>query len=150
MGCSSNTTRSVAQVIIGGNYFNAGSGDPSDDVASLLIIEHDPTDPAESVRVMALVFSPNAFFGFTPMGSMSVQQQAIAKVRWDKANHAFVFSIVSDALNASTTISYSGNDTLPPAIPAKLLAARAFVPNCTTSLPSADGDVLFHSVSVNP
>jgi hypothetical protein len=67
--------------------------------------------------------------------------------RWDKAKQAFFFSVASDTLNASATIYYAGGDSMLPSMPAKLLAARAFVPNCTTLLTSAE--VLFSNVSVN-
>lgn len=149
VACSSNSTRSLAQVILGGNYFNQGSDDPTDDVAALIIIEHDPTDPARSMRYSALVFSPHVFYGFTPLGSIIFQEQVTATIRWDKGNHAFFFSVASDTLNASTTIAYSGSDNLQPSVPAKLLAARAFVADCTTRTTWADADVVFSNVSVN-
>ena len=146
---SSNSVRSIGHVILGGNYFNQGGGDPPDDVAAIVIIEHNPTDPAGSMRYSALVFSPNAFYGFTTLGNIIVQEQVTATIRWDKAKQAFFFSVASDTLNASATIYHAGSDSTQPSIPAKLLAARAFVPNGTTSLTSADTDVLFSNVSVN-
>lgn len=147
IGCSSNSTESFGQAIFGGNYFNPGTGDPKDDVAAIIIVQHGSSGPG--LGVFALVFSPNAFYGFSVLGTTTFNEPLTGKVQWDQLNHRFLFKIAGENLHSSSTIPYSVPDTTPAAAPMKLLGARAFVPNCTTRQATADIEVLFDNVAIN-
>jgi hypothetical protein len=151
IACPSNSTRfsSLGQAIVGGNYFNPGTGNPSDDVAAVLIVEHDPTTPAGVLVVSALVFSPNAFYGFASLGTIRFEQLLTGTVQWDQPNHQFIFHAVGPNLNSTAIVDYAVSDAMQAAAPVKLLGARAFAPNCTTRQGKADIEVLFDSVLVN-
>ena len=151
VACPANATpfSSIAQTIVGGNYFNPGSGNSSDDVAAIVIVEHDPPTAPGGLVLSALVFSPNAFYGFANLGTAKFEQPLTATVQWDQANHQFVFRVNGPNLSSTATLPYSVPDTMPAAAPLKLLGARAFAPNCTTVKGTADMDVLFDEVRVN-
>jgi len=140
---------SISQTIFGGNYFNSGTGNPGDDVAAVIIVEHDPPTPRGVLLVSALVFSPNTFYGFSSLGTIRFEQLLTATVQWDQPNHQFIFHANGPSLNSDAFISYAAPDTMPAAVPIKLLAARAFAPNCTTRQTTADIEVLFDNVRVN-
>ena len=151
VACPSNSTpfSSMGQAIFGGNYFNPGTGDPRDDVAAVLIVEHDPPTPPGVLLLSALVFSPNAFYGFSSLGTIRFEQALTGTVLWDQPNHQFVFNVIGPNLNSTVAIGYAVSDTMPAAAPIKLLGARAFAPNCTSQQGSADMEVLFDNVRVN-
>lgn len=96
----------------------------------------------------ALVFSLNAFYGFSSLGTVRLEQPLTATVQWDQLNHQFVFHVTGPNLDSASTISYSVPDTMPAAVPAKLLGARAFAANCTGRQATSDIEVLFDNVRV--
>ncbi len=147
IGCPSNSIESFGQAIFGGNYFNPGTGDPKDDVAAIIIVQHGSSGP--DVGVFALVFSPNAFYGFSILGTIEFNEPLTGKVQWDQPNHQFIFSAAGPGLNSTTTIRYAVSDSMAAAAPMKLLGGRAFVPNCTTRQTTADMEVLFQNVAIN-
>jgi len=151
IACPANNTpfASMGQTILGGTYFNPGTGDPRDDVAAIIIVEHDPPTPPGVLLVSALVYSANAFYGFSSLGTARFQQALTASVHWDQVNHQFIFHVTGPNLRSDATIGYSATDTMPAAGPVKLLGARAFAPNCTTGQGTADIEVLFDKVSAN-
>lgn len=149
VACPSNTTDSFGQAIFGGNYFNPGTGDPKDDVAAIIIVQHSASSPDRVLGVYALVFSPNAFYGFLTLGAIDFDERLAAKVQWDQPNHRFLFSASGEGIRSTGTIPYNASDGMPPAAPMKLLAGRAFVPNCTTQQTAAYIEVLFDNVMTN-
>jgi hypothetical protein len=72
-----------------------------------------------------------------------------AKIIWDQPNHRFLFSLAGASGVKKGEVSYPGPDFASPVAPMKLLAARAFVPNCTTQRTSADMNVFFDNVFTN-
>ena len=149
--CPANSTpfSSMAQTVVGGNYFNPGTGNPSDDVAAVLIVDHDPTTAAGVLMVSALVFSPDAFYGFASLGKAQFGQVLTETVQWNQPNHQFVFHAVGPNLNSTAIVDYAVSDTMPPAAPVKLLGARAFAPNCTTTRGRAQIEAFFDNVLIN-
>ncbi len=147
--CPSNSTPSFGQVLIGGNYFNTGTGDPRDDVAVLYFIERDATAAKGTIHAGAVLSSQNSFYGYVDLGIHNLSDVLNAAVSWDQPNHHFSFRLAHSRDIRAGELSYSASDTTPPVAPMKLLAARAFVPNCTTQLTSADMDVLFDDVYTN-
>lgn len=71
IACPANTTpfASMGQTILGGTYFNPGTGNPGDDVAAVIIVGRDPSTPPGVLLVQALVFSANAVYGFSSLGT---------------------------------------------------------------------------------
>ena len=150
VACPSNGTPSFGQALIGGNFFNAGTGDPKDDVAIAYFIEREATAAKGTVHAGAVLFSPNAFYGYVDLGIHSLSDVLNAAVSWDQPNHHFSFRLAHARDIRARELFYSVSDTTPPVAPMKLLAARAFVPNCTTQLTSADMDVSFDDVYTSP
>jgi hypothetical protein len=149
VACPANPTpfSSMAQTIFGGNFFNPGTGDPRDDVAAILLVTRDPTIPV--LLVQALVYSPNAFYGFSSLGTISFEQSLTGTLQWDQPNHQFIFEASGPNLSSTATISYSVSDTTPAAAPLKLIGARAFAPNCTTLQGTSDIEAFYDNVRVN-
>ena len=46
VACPTNNTDSFGQMIFGGNYFNPGTGNPLDDVAAIIIVQHSAASPS--------------------------------------------------------------------------------------------------------
>lgn len=150
VSCPSNTAIvPFAQAFIGGNFFNSGTGDPKDDVAVIYLFERDAAMAKGTVRALAVVFSPNTFYGYANLGTHSIGDVFNAAVSWDQPNHRFSFRLAHSRDIRAQELFYSATDTMPAVAPMKLLAARAFVPNCTAQLASADMDVYFDDVYTN-
>jgi hypothetical protein len=146
VSCPSNPTDSFGQALIGGNFFNTGTGDPKDDVAIAYFIQRVATAPKGTIQAGAVLFSPNAFYGYVDLGIHNITDVINAAVSWDQVNHKFSFRLAHSRDIRAMELPYSVSDVMPPVAPMKLLAARAFVPNCTTQLTSADMDVFFDDV----
>lgn len=144
--CPTNGTDSFGQVMAGGNYFNAGTGDPKDDMTAIILIQHMATDAPGIANAGAALFSQNGGFGWVDLGSHDVGEVLKMSISWNQTSHLFTFSLTGSSGIHSGQLSYVVSDILPPTAPMKLLAARAFVPNCSSQLTSAHMDVVFHEV----
>ena len=147
--CPSNSTASFGQVLAGGNFFNTGSGDPKDDVTVIFWMQRMATDPKGVAHAGAAVFSQNAGYGYVDLGAHSVGETLSVTISWSPTGHVFMFRLAGPGDIHAGQLNYSVSDVMPPVAPMKLLAARAFVPNCTTQLTSADIDVFFDDVYTN-
>lgn len=147
--CPSNATDSFGQILTGGNFFNIGTGDPKDDVTVIILVQHLATDPKGVAHSGAAVFSQNAGFGWVDLGARSVGEPVNLTISWFQEGHFFAFRLAGASGIRTGQINYTVSDVTPPVAPMKLLAARAFVPNCTTQLTSADMDVYFDDVQTN-
>ncbi len=149
VACSSNATDSFGQILIGGNFFNIGTGDPKDDVSVIILIQRLATDPKGVVDALAILYSQNTFLNYVDFGKHNLTDVFNATVRWDQPNHHFSLRLAHARDTRSSELDYTVSDVMPPVAPMKLLAARAFVPNCTTQLVAADMDAYFDDVYTN-
>ncbi|MGH9643278.1 MAG: hypothetical protein ACRD3Q_12755 [Terriglobales bacterium] len=149
VACPFNRSDSIGQVLIGGNFFNSGNGNPLDDVTAFVMVRRGPTLTKQDVLAGAAVFSKNIFYGWVDLGTPDLDGTLHVTVSWDQPNHRFRFRLVSASGDHNGNVPYIGPDSLSPAEPMKLLAARTFAPNCTTQPTSATMDVLFDNVFVN-
>jgi hypothetical protein len=72
------------------------------------------------------------------------------RMMWDQTDHKFVFRLSDPTGVQAGELTYSIPDSMLPVVPLKLLAARAFVANCTSRRTSADIDVKFKNIFVKP
>ncbi len=147
--CTSNSMASFGQVLIGGNFFNTGTGDPKDDVSVILIMEHSAFDPKGVALTGAGVYSQNAFYGWVDLGKRSIGETISAAISWNPTGHFFAFRMAGASGIRQGQVNYTVSDVVPPVAPMKLLGARAFAQNCSTQLSSADMDVYFDNVYTN-
>ncbi len=150
IGCPTNSTDAIGQVLVAGTFFNTGTGDPKDDVNVVFLTQRLATDSPGMVHAGAALFSQNAGFGWLDLGAHPVGVLMNLRMVWDQPHHKFVFRLGEPAGVQSGTLPYALPDTMLPVVPMKLLAARAFVPNCTSQLTSAGIDVSFDNIFVNP
>lgn len=150
VGCPTNPTDSFGQVLVAGTFFNTGTGDPRDDVNVIFLIQHLATDPAHVAHAGAAIFSSNAGYGWLDLGAHSVGMIMNLRMTWDQTNHKFVFRLADLSGVQAGELPYFVPDSMPPMVPMKLLAARAFAPNCTSRLTSADMDVSFNNIFIKP
>jgi hypothetical protein len=149
--CPANADDSThTEVKIGGNFFNAGAGDPADDVTGLLIVWVDTTTtPTMSLGV---------WWGFGPQGSWTpivdypLGTPLVAVLQWDQPNHQFVATVkVKGEPGPGTRVTspYGVSDETPAANPWKALIAATCAMNCTSVLSLSHVDALFDNVIIN-
>ena len=124
------------QLLLHGAFFNAGTELPEDDVIAYLMVERRTDDlelaPA-ALRVAGFTSKGDTFSEHVDLGTLWVWEPAVATLRWDRANHAFVWQIVKAITHPHVvegTLPYSEGDTTPPAEPFKSLRVGTFAPNC--------------------
>jgi len=147
-GCSANNTDMThTGVLIGGYFFNTGSGDPTDDFRAFLILWVDTTDP----KTMN-VGNWNGQGDWTEVGSYPIGTPLTATFAWDKANHQFIAVVaVKGQPGRGTTVAapYFVSDTTPPASPRKTLDASAASLNCTSAKTFAQVEAFYDNVAIN-
>lgn len=151
IGCLTNATDSThTQVMIGGNFFNLGSGDPSDDVTAWFIIWVDTFNPQTMLASLWWGYrDQGSDFGIAsyPLGT-----PLTATLNWDKANHQFVATVkVKGAPGIGTVVAvpYLVSDTAPPAFAMKNLNAEAHTLNCTSGKTTGQVEATFDNVMIN-
>lgn len=154
-GCPANAEAAHPQFLINGRYFNAGSGNPQDDVQAYVMIERrtdDPSLPPTTLRVGAFMSIGNTFFNNADLGTVEAGEEATLTLRWDRANKAFVARVVREEtipLIEEQTMSYSQSDSLPPSFPFKSIQVGTFTPNCTANVAFAAMKARIDEVAVN-
>jgi hypothetical protein len=148
LGCSTNDTDMThTNVEIGGIFFNAGTGDPTDDVLAELIFGVDTTDP-KTIHVG----NWNGQSGWTEVGSYPIGAPLTATFAWDKANHQFIALVKvkgEPGQGKMVAVPYSVSDTTPPASPYKQLSAQAYSLNCTSAKTFAQVEAFYDNVIIN-
>jgi hypothetical protein len=158
IGCPANIDdRTHTQVMIGGNYFNSGTGDPGDDVTGLLIVWIDTTDPTTmNVGNWWGWGEAHGYLGYwNPVASYPLGTPLEVNFTWDRPNHQFVASVrVEGDPGPGTQVAasygdYGVSDELLAADPSKRLSAETHTLNCTDTLTVNHVDALFDRVVVN-
>jgi hypothetical protein len=152
IGCATNNTDLThTQVMIGGNFFNSGSGNPNDDVTAWLITWVDISNP----QIMLL----SVWWGYGDQGwdygfaSYPFGTPLTVALKWDKTNHQFLGSakVKGDpGPGAAIAVPYSVADTTPPVNAMKNLNAEAHTLNCTSGKTAGQVEATYDNVITNP
>lgn len=130
-------------------FFNAGSGDPSDDVGASLHFGRVSSDPKGQLTVLAVSFH-NGNYSFIWLGNVLLGTPVTATLTWDQANHQFLFSWTNSVTHVKTNgaMPYSFSDTTPAADPTKSLELELFPANCTARQTWVYTDARFDNVYI--
>ena len=139
------------QIQINETFFNAGSGNPSDDVGAQLSFTHTVTDPKGEIFVWGQIFQGSNYFGFVPIGSISIGKPVTATLSWDKANHQFIAAATNDITHVKMqiTLPYTFSDGTPATNAAKNFGAVNFPGNCTSNATWGYTEATFDNVRVS-
>jgi hypothetical protein len=148
--CVTNDGTANGQAQIGGTFFNAGTGDPSDDVFAILYTYVDTSNPT--------IMSVNVWWGWKdqannqPFAEYPIGTPLTATFKWDKSDHRFIGTVKIKGQPGAATevlVPYWMSDTTPAAYPDKRLVAVTFSPNCTSGQTSAQVEATFDNVIIN-
>jgi hypothetical protein len=155
VGCVANSVVAGIGAGFGGAFFNSSnSPDPTGDVRAYIWIQRLSTDTGKGLTAFAQVYqcsdascTPKPLFGQS-LGVVQPGSSNTLALKWDQANHQFIFQMNSNAPVAST---YSVGDGFPPVGNWKYITEDRTVPHCTgTPRPYAFVDAYFDNVYVNP
>jgi hypothetical protein len=104
------------QALISASFFNAGTGDPNDDVGATLAFGRSPSDPPGELFAYAQIFHGNQYgIGFVSLGSSSLGTPMTASLAWDQPNHQFLASWTNKTTHTTTAATLpTASDTAPP------------------------------------
>jgi hypothetical protein len=136
---------------IWGVFFNAGSGDSTDDVGAQLVFGRLASDPPGQLNVHGQTFHGGSYSPFVPLGTVWIGTPVTATLTWDQPNHRFVVSWINKITHTTMRgmMPYSFSDTTPAAGAAKVLEVSGFPANCTANPTSVYVDALFDNVYVS-
>lgn len=150
--CPANPLGNGQSAQIDATFFNAGSGNPNDDVGAQLVLGHyTGMQPGQTV-IFGQINHGNDYLGAIPLGGVSGGTPVITTLAWDQPNHQFIASWIDPATNVKTetTMPYTFPDTTPTANPSKDLSVNTFPANCTASPASTFIEATFDNVYVSP
>lgn len=133
---------------IWGTFFNAGAGDPSDDVGAQLVFGRLSSDPRGQLNVYGQTFHAGNYSNYFSLGTVSIGTPVTATLTWDQRNHRFIITWTNKLTQVTTsgTMPYTFPDTTPVAGPAKVLEVSGFPSNCTANPTWVYVDALFDNV----
>jgi hypothetical protein len=131
-------------------FFNAGNGTESDDVGAFLSIGRAASDPKGQLTVIASYFHNGDYSHNLWLGTVPVGTPVTVTVRWDQANHRFLYSWTDKTTNVMTSgvWPYPFSDTTPAADPEKHLDVELFPSNCTAVQTWQYAETLFSNVYI--
>jgi len=138
--CPANLEAAHPQFLVSGTFFNAGSGNPQDDVQAYVMIERrtdDPGLPSTTLRVGAFMSIGGTFFNNVDLGTVETGEEATLSLAWDRTNKTFIAQVIRSQtipLVEQQSMPYSQPDSLPPSFQFKSIRVGAFTPNCTTNV----------------
>lgn len=135
---------------IWGTFFNAGSGDPNDDVGAQLVVGRIATDPPGQLNVHGQTFHAGNYSDFFSLGTVPIGTPVTITLEWDQPNHQFVISLTNKITHVTTsgTMPYTFSDTTPVAGPAKVLEVSGFPANCISNSTSVYAEAYFENVYI--
>jgi hypothetical protein len=133
-----------------GTFFNAGSGDPNDDIGAELNLKRVPSDPPERLNVIGQTFHAGIYSPYTSLGSVAIGTPVTITLLWDQSHHQFVITLTNKTTHVSTsaTMPYTFTDSRPAAGPAKTMGAGGFASDCAGSSTSIYVDADFDNVYI--
>ncbi|HEY7351471.1 MAG TPA: hypothetical protein VH596_01775 [Terriglobales bacterium] len=135
---------------IWGTFFNAGSGDPSDDVGAQFGVTRFSGETPGELIVRGQTFHGDVYSDFFTIGTVTIGTPMSITLSWDQPNHRFVIGLTNQLTRVTTTgtMPYTFSDTTPVAGPAKTLSVNGWAANCTANQTSNYVDALFGAVYV--
>lgn len=161
IGCGANPTSSRVRARVMGTFFNTGVPTPGSYVGDVmaqvyLLRDSESVDAPGVLRVEGNAFVCTAsdcvtssLIGSTQsLGTVSVGQNIVLQLEWDKT--AKKFSFIRDNGAQSASVTYTQNDSIAPGNSFKGLNLRTDLENCASG-PRVYGamDVRYDNVSVN-
>jgi hypothetical protein len=133
-----------------GTFFNAGSGDPNDDVGAELNLKRIPSDPPGHLNVIGQTFHAGIYSPYTSLGWVVIGMPVTITLAWDQPNHRFVISLTNKTTQEirSAIMPYTFADTTEVAGPAKTMGAGGFAADCSANPTSIYVDAVFDNVYV--
>ena len=133
-----------------GTFFNAGSGNPNDDVGAALNLKRVASDPPGQLNVIGQTFHAGIYSPYTSLGWVTIGTPVTISLTWDQPNHQFVISLTNKITHVTTsaTMPYTFGDTTPVAGPAKVMEAGGFASDCATNATSLYVDAVFANVYI--
>jgi hypothetical protein len=133
-----------------GTFFNAGSGDPNDDVGAELNLKRIPSDPPGQLNVIGQTFHAGIYSPYTSLGSVVIGTSVTITLAWDQPHHRFGISLAKKNTDEVTTATmpYTFDDTTPVAGPAKTMGAGGFASDCSANPTSIYVDAVFDNVYI--
>jgi hypothetical protein len=137
-------------VHIDGTFFNAGSGNSTDDVGAQFGFSRRVSDPKGQIQIWALIFQDFNYFGFVSLGFVSLGTPVTATLAWDQPNHQFIASATNNVTHAKKRVllPYTMSDTTAATNPAKDFSVNNFPANCTNNPTWVYADATFDNVYV--
>jgi hypothetical protein len=135
---------------ISGNFFNAGSGDLSDDAGAQFGVTRFTWMPAGQLTVRGQTFHGSVYSDFFTIGTVTIGTPITISLSWDQPNHQFVISFTNKVTHVTTsgTMPYAFSDGTPAVGPGKNLSVNGWAANCTGNPTSNYVDALFGDVYV--
>jgi hypothetical protein len=135
---------------IWGTFFNAGSGNPNDDVGAQFGVTRFSSSPTGQLTVRGQTFHGDVYSDFFILGNVPIGTPITITLNWDQPHHQFVISFTNKATKVTTTgiMPYAFSDITQVAGPAKTLGANGWASNCTANPTSNYVDALFGNVYV--
>lgn len=135
---------------IWGKFFNAGSGDPNDDVGATVNLGRHSYDPPQQLNLMAQVFHAGIYTQPALVGSTTIGTPVTISASWDQPNHQFTFHLTNKATHVTTSLNipYTFSDTTLAADPGKVLEASGWASDCAANATSIYVDAVFANVYV--
>lgn len=148
--CAANPQYLGTRAHIQARFFNAGSGNPNDDVGVQFVFGRSFSDPQGQISVFSQIFQGNNYIGFIPLGTFVIGTPITATVIWDQPNHQFIASWTNQItqVKMQTAMPYAYADTTPATDPSKRLSVVTFASNCTAQADWAYIEAEFGNVFV--
>lgn len=133
-----------------GTFFNAGTGDPNDDVGAQINLGRLSTDPPGQLIARGQTFHAGVYSEYFTLGTVSIGTPVTLSLKWNQSNHEFDITLTNQVTHVTTSAAmpYTFSDTTPVAGPAKVLGAGGFTSNCTANPASLYVDATFDNVYV--
>ncbi|SRR6266567_1788689 len=135
---------------INARFFNAGSGDQSDDVGASLHFGRADSDPRGQLTVLGNFFHNGSYNNFILLGNVAMGTPVTATLKWDQTHHQFLFSWTNNLTHVKTNgaMPYSFSDTTSAADPTKSLEEELLPQNCTATQTWVYTEALFDNVYI--
>lgn len=149
VGCATNPSYGP-NTGLWGTFFNAGSGDPNDDVGAELNLKRVPSDPSGQLNVIGQTFHAGIYSPYTSVGWVTIGTPVTITLAWDQPHHQFFISLKNKITHAVTspTMPYTFSDLTPVAGPAKTMGAGGFASDCGANPTSLYVDAVFDNVYI--
>jgi hypothetical protein len=120
---------------IGGTFFNAGSGNGTDDIGAQIGFFRTAAFPKGRIGVFVQLNQGSNYLTPLPITSVSIGTPVTATLRWDQANHQFVATVTNHTTGTTNQVAapYGWSDTTLTTSPSRGFAVNNFPANCTNN-----------------